>query len=271
LQFNAISLTQLSTASLDILFKLFSNGFLLTAMGAYEIFKTAQVELCNTLSGELVGTNISTFSIGPGLVKTETAHRAIEKVSSLMGMTLDEFYEMNEKRILSAEEAGVGFALSIVNAESYSGRELSSIQALTDAGFCNGEAITESFDVSLNDIEKHSHHIKNIVCTFNEQYDGWLKRNVFERQWGLRDFKKTVGAAADIFQKEITSVLELIQKQEFEKIINYKQQFEKLKIYYSHQSKLLQGYEKDPVKLNENTRILHECISELQIVIDILS
>jgi NAD(P)-dependent dehydrogenase (short-subunit alcohol dehydrogenase family) len=40
-------------------------------MGAYEVFKTAQVELCNTLAGELEGTGVITFSIGPGIVKTD--------------------------------------------------------------------------------------------------------------------------------------------------------------------------------------------------------
>ena len=38
-------------------------------MGAYEVFKTAQVELGTTLFGELENTNINVYSIGPGLVK----------------------------------------------------------------------------------------------------------------------------------------------------------------------------------------------------------
>ncbi len=42
-------------------------------MGAYEVFKTTQVELSNTLYGELESTNIKVYTIGPGLVKTETA------------------------------------------------------------------------------------------------------------------------------------------------------------------------------------------------------
>ena len=84
-------------------------------MGAYEVFKTAQVELCNTLYGELENTNINVYSIGPGLVKTETAMREIEVVSSHLGMTTEEFYEMNERHILGVEEAGTGFALSVLS------------------------------------------------------------------------------------------------------------------------------------------------------------
>lgn len=39
-----------------------------------------------------------------------------------------------ERSNISAEEAGVGFALSVVNAERYNGQEIGSIQALMDAG-----------------------------------------------------------------------------------------------------------------------------------------
>lgn len=33
--------------------------------------------------------------------------------------------------------------------------------------------------------------------TYEEQYFGWKDRNIFERQWVLRDFRKTVGSSAD--------------------------------------------------------------------------
>lgn len=39
-------------------------------MGGYEVFKTSQVELANTLAAELEDTGLSVFCIGPGLVKT---------------------------------------------------------------------------------------------------------------------------------------------------------------------------------------------------------
>lgn len=108
-------------------------------MGAYEVFKTAQVELCNTLSGELEKTKIKTFSIGPGLVKTETAMNGIEIVSNMMGMTTDEFYTMNENHILGVEEAGCGFALSVLLADKYNGLEIGSIQVLIDFGLLENQ------------------------------------------------------------------------------------------------------------------------------------
>ena len=103
-------------------------------MGAYEVFKTAQVELCNTLFGELENTNINVYSIGPGLVKTETAMKGIEVVSSRFGMTTEEFYRMNERHILGVEEAGTGFALSVLSADRYNGQEIGCIQVLLDFG-----------------------------------------------------------------------------------------------------------------------------------------
>ncbi len=39
-------------------------------MGAYEVFKTAQVELSNTVSAEVEGTGVYAFTIGPGISKT---------------------------------------------------------------------------------------------------------------------------------------------------------------------------------------------------------
>ena len=53
-------------------------------LGAYEVLKTAQVELCNTLTYELENSAINTFTISPGLVQTETAQKAIEIVSKNM-------------------------------------------------------------------------------------------------------------------------------------------------------------------------------------------
>ncbi len=103
-------------------------------MGGYEVFKTSQVELANTLAAELEDTGLSVFSIGPGLVKTQTAVRGIEKVAPLMGISTDEFYHMNRENIVSAEEAGTAFAVSLLLAKKYHGQEIGGIQALVDAG-----------------------------------------------------------------------------------------------------------------------------------------
>lgn len=239
-------------------------------MGAYEVFKTSQVELCNTLSSEIEGTNIITYAIGPGLVKTETAQKGIETISSLMGISETEFYKMNEKYILDAETAGVGFAVSVLNSKKYNGQEIGSIQVLMNADILENEKNTAHSDFSATNMETLSLHIKNTAKVFNEQYNGWNQRSIFEKQWVLRDFKKTVGIAADSFQNCISYVLDLIEKKQFNKIAEYKPQFEKLREYYIHQHKLLQGFEKNPKKLKKNSQAILEWIDELQTVINML-
>ena len=50
-------------------------------LGGYETFKAAQVHLATTLDAELEGTNVIAYTIGPGLVPTETAAKAIARVT----------------------------------------------------------------------------------------------------------------------------------------------------------------------------------------------
>ena len=95
-------------------------------LGGYETFKAAQVHLANTLDAELDGTGVIAYTIGPGLVPTETASQAVAKLAPLMGMNVEELYALNENVVLTPEEAGAGFAVSIVFAERFKGMEISS-------------------------------------------------------------------------------------------------------------------------------------------------
>ena len=108
-------------------------------MSAYEIFKSAQVELCNTLSEELAGTSIITYSVAPGFVKTDTAVKAVEIVAASMGISADDFYKSLDDLIMDAETAGVGYAVSVVNAKLYHGKEIMSYQVLADSGLIGND------------------------------------------------------------------------------------------------------------------------------------
>lgn len=229
-------------------------------MGTYEVFKTAQVELCNTLAGELEGTNVYVYSIGPGLVKTDTAMRSIEIVANRMGMTTDEFYAMNESHILDAEEAGCGFAISVLSADKYNGQEIGSIQALLDSGLLADDIAEKNGSTDYNEIIPL---VNKVIAVFEEQYHGWMSRNLFERQWLLRDFKKRVGISAEQCKNEMTHLKNELKTEEHVDISQYKGIFEKLKIYFQHQYSLLQGFEKDPDKLSENSDIIHGWIDLL--------
>jgi len=106
----------------------------------YETIKAAKVHLSNTQDAELEGTHVLSFSIGPGLVPTETASKAVAQLASQMGISVEQFFEMNKGAVLSVEEAGIGFALSIVFTDKFRGQEISSIQALkaADINFGHG-------------------------------------------------------------------------------------------------------------------------------------
>lgn len=233
-------------------------------MGAYEVFKTTQSELCNTLYGELESTNIKVYSIGPGLVKTETAMEGIEIVSKRMGMSTEEFYKMNESHILGAEEAGSGFALSILRADAYNGEEIGSIQVLIDFGLLSTPG--SNIKNKNKDFNKIIPVILNVINVYKEQYSGWMKRNIFERQWVLRDFKKTVGCSADQFLEIMLNIESTIKNKNNVKIGSYFNDFEKLMKYYQRQYKLLQGFEKNPERLKEYSDTLNHYIEDIKLV-----
>lgn len=232
-------------------------------MGAYEVFKTTQVELCNTLFGELEDTNIRVYSIGPGLVKTETAMRGIDIVSSRMGMSTEEFYKINERHILGVEEAGVGFALSVLMADRYNGQEIGCIQVLMDSDMLN---TSYKEDNEVKDYEKIIPIVMDVVKVYKEQYAGWKERNIFERQWILRDFKKTVGFSTDQFLETMQQIEAVVIDKNFKEISSYFSDFQKLMMYYQHQYILLQGFEKNPEKLKEYSEILQHYIEDLKVI-----
>lgn len=65
-------------------------------LGAYESLKAAQVHLSDTLDAELEDTGVIALTIGPGLVPTATAQSAVKQIAPLMGLSVEQFYTMNE-------------------------------------------------------------------------------------------------------------------------------------------------------------------------------
>jgi NAD(P)-dependent dehydrogenase (short-subunit alcohol dehydrogenase family) len=221
-------------------------------LGGYETFKAAQVHLANTLDAELEGTNVIAYTIGPGLVPTETASRAVAQLAPQMGMTVDEFFEMNKGAVLSVEEAGAGFAVSVVFAEKFRGQEISSIQALKAADINFGGHGPESESAGIQDDQRsHAQALcEAVYITLKEQSEGWKSRSLFERQWVIRDFKKTAGMPVE----EWLSTLERLQAElSGQGTINHPP-LEKLAGYYEHLADLAKGYERDKAKLEENLR-----------------
>lgn len=221
-------------------------------MGAYEVFKTAQVELANTLAMELENTDVSAYTIGPGLVKTQTAMGAIEVIAASMGMTTDAFYEMNGSHILGADAAGLGFALSAAFAKQYHGQEIGCIQVLMDCGVFE-QTPDESAAIGVSDEQLAC--FARIRDTFVSQYDGWQRMNLFERQWVFRDFKKCLALSAEQAGDELRRLADALSRNQAPSQQD-RMFLTKLQAYWEHQLLLLKGYEKNAAKLEENTRII---------------
>ncbi len=238
-------------------------------LGGYETFKAAQVHLANTLDAELDGTDVITYTIGPGLVPTKTASNAVAEIAPLMGMSLDEFYKMNKNAMLSIEEAGAGFAASVVFAAKFRGQEISSMQALkaADLQYGGDESEPGSDKLSGEKLDQVKTALIRVHATLKEQSEGWKSRSIFERQWVIRDFKKTAGLPVE----EWLSALESMQSDlNGSGVVKNLPPLEKLSAYYNHMAELAKGYEKNPAKLAENLKFVYGWKDEVDELIQII-
>jgi NAD(P)-dependent dehydrogenase (short-subunit alcohol dehydrogenase family) len=229
-------------------------------MGAYEVFKTSQVELANTISAEVEGTGVNAFTIGPGIVATPGFLDGGGKVAAYMGMTTDELLKMNENALLTAEEAGIGFAGAAAMAARYHGKEVSSMQVLKDLGI-GAAAPTEGTDRAGFDRARAMEGIDRVMARYTEQSGGWRSRNLFERQWVSRDFKKQTGMSID----EMEDALGQARKSLGNGLVDEKVlgDLKSLRNYFSHQGVLLKGFEKDRKKLDKGLRAIDVWIGEI--------
>lgn len=239
-------------------------------MSAYEIFKTAQVEFCNTLCEEVDGTGIIAYAIAPGFVKTDTAVKAVEIVATSLGITTEDFYKSLEELITDAEIAGVGYAVSVVNAKQYNGKEIMSYQVLMESGFISGDKEKSNSVHAPLDFDHLSFLFQTIADVFFDQYQNWQTKKMFQKQFILSDFKKQMGLPAESFKVQLEALQSQIQNKEWDNFIDSKKMFTKWRCFYEHQIKLLQGYEKNTTQLANDTELLNSWIDNLQEIINVL-
>jgi NAD(P)-dependent dehydrogenase (short-subunit alcohol dehydrogenase family) len=231
-------------------------------LGGYETFKAAQVHLANTLDAELEGTNVIAYTIGPGLVPTETASKAVAKLAPQLGMSVEQFFEMNKAVVLSVEEAGAGFAVSVVLAEKFRGQEISSIQALKAADINFGSLETAPETAQINGQKRTQAQVlcEAVHATLKEQSEDWKHRSLFERQWVIRDFRKTAGMPVEEWLETLCQLEENLQRG---LVSSPPLPLAKLAGYYDHLAELAKGYEKDHAKLEENLRHVYRWRDEV--------
>ncbi|HET7465272.1 MAG TPA: SDR family oxidoreductase [Candidatus Dormibacteraeota bacterium] len=214
-------------------------------LAAYESLKAAQVELANSLDAELEGTGVIAFTIGPGLVPTATATRAVEVLAPRMGMTAKDLWAMNAGAVLSVEAAGAGFAAAIALADRYAGQEISSSQALVDAGIEIAPAESAApFTAPAEEARAR------VVKTLREQYRGWQGRSFFERQWMLRDFKQRVGMPAERCLEMLAQTPDVAT-------------LRRLADFYAHMAQLAAGYVKNATEREAQVRLVNSWRQEV--------
>jgi hypothetical protein len=89
---------------------------------------------------------------------------------------------------------------------------------------------------------------KKVQVTLREQSDGWKHRSIFERQWVIRDFRKTAGMSVEEWLAALSQLEIALQNNER---MN-PPPLQKLADYYTHLAELAKGYEKNAAKLEEN-------------------
>jgi len=224
-------------------------------MGAYEVLKTAQVDLARTLDMELEGTGVIAFTIGPGLVMTPGFEAAVPEVARLYGKTVDEFRAMSKEHEISAEAAGAGFAAAVALREQFRGAEIGSRQALNAAGIVEAEAGGEAAGLSAEQRAEALGLARAVRQTLAEQSAGWAERPLFERQWVTRDFKRFAGQTADDWLRALAQL-----EQDLATANGHGQRrgtpVRQLALYYKHMQEVLAGWEKDAAKREAHMHML---------------
>lgn len=235
-------------------------------MGAYESLKAAQVHLGTTLDEELETTEVAAFTIGPGFVPTQTATSALPKLAAMMGKSEKEMLEVVKAHTLSVEAAGAGFAAAVAMAARYRGQEISSMQALADAGIsisASGQT-AEGRSLTLEQLEEALTLCRAVRTTLAEQAAGWTERSVFERQWLIRTFRRKASLPVDEWLRVLMQVEEVLEHQNSTVLVMINAPFDRLAAYYGHLHEMTKGYVKDPVQRDEQLRIVKSWQMEVE-------
>ncbi len=136
------------------------------------------------------------------------------------------------------------------------------MQALKAADINFGSAEAEKVSVEINaEKRKQAQALcEAVLVTLKEQSEGWKSRSLFERQWVIRDFKKTAGMPVE----EWLSSLERLNENLRGDGAILSLPLDKLAGYYEHLAELAKGYEKDRAKLDENLKHVYRWRDEVK-------
>jgi hypothetical protein len=171
-------------------------------------------------------------------------------------MSVETFWEMNQGAVVSVEAAGAGFAAAIALAERYAGQEISSTQALIDAGVSLESRPDRRTDEGrLGDLGSTLSMCQSVRATLAEQSAGWQDRSFFERQWMFRDFKQRAGMPVERWLETLGQLEERLSAGSLDGVRDQRSALERLAAFYGHLGELARGYVKDPRQRDEQLEL----------------
>jgi hypothetical protein len=241
-------------------------------MAPYESLKAAQVSLGNSLAAELEGSGVFAFTIGPGTVPTETLQKTLPRIAALYGKTADEFNALTRASTLSVEAAGAGFAAALVNAARYVGLEISSAQALIDAGIeipAVGSALPE-VNLLPEQLERLRELAPRAHATLAAELQGYRKRSVFEQQWLYRTFRQRVGIPVEDCVALLDRLARAAESGDRAGLAAANAPLTGLAGYYTYLADMAKGYVKDPIERDKQLAIVSSWRDDASELADIL-
>ena len=171
---------------------------------------------------------------------------------------------MHQRRIISENRQHLQLAAvrqAAIFAEQFKGMEISSLQALraanTNYSLEKREKVSKQVD---DDKRKQAGELcERVSLTLREQSDDWKRRSLFERQWVIRDFKKTAGMSVEGWL-DVLVRMGMCLKEAGDITLP---PLSMLAGYYIHLAELAKGYEKNAAKLEENLHHIYSWRDEV--------
>jgi hypothetical protein len=135
-------------------------------------------------------------------------------------------------------------------AERYTGQEISSAQALLDAGIALPDENQPVAQTKLTDeqFEQALVTCRRVRSTLAEQSAGWKERSIFEQQWLIRTFKQYARMPVAEWLKALEQMENRLEAQDANGLAAIQAPLDGLASYYAHLYKMAEGYIKDPAQ-----------------------
>jgi acyl-CoA reductase-like NAD-dependent aldehyde dehydrogenase len=136
----------------------------------------------------------------------------------------------------------------------YAGEEISSTQALIDAGIPVPDGAPTETGAPARSIDSAvtAAACAQVRATLEKQVAEWKQRSFFERQWLVRDFKQRVGVPPERCLESLAALeVDPAGRGRQEQVMCVR-----LARFYAHMGELAAGYVKDPTQREEQLAIV---------------